>query len=50
MTGSATDAGLDGSKLAAATNSIVAVIQYRLGAVSQHIHRLYNTIRGLTAP
>ncbi|EIW60289.1 alpha/beta-hydrolase [Trametes versicolor FP-101664 SS1] len=33
VTGSATDAGLDGSKLAAATNSIVAVIQYRLGAL-----------------
>ncbi|KAH9857214.1 alpha/beta-hydrolase [Lenzites betulinus] len=31
--GSATDAGLDGSSLAAATNSIVAVIQYRLGAL-----------------
>ncbi|KAI8989742.1 alpha/beta-hydrolase [Trametes punicea] len=33
VTGSASDAGLDGSKLAAATNSIVAVIQYRLGAL-----------------
>ncbi|OSD08536.1 alpha/beta-hydrolase [Trametes coccinea BRFM310] len=33
VTGSATDAGLDGSQLAAATNSIVAVIQYRLGAL-----------------
>ena len=32
--GSATDPGLDGSKLAIATNSIVAVTQYRLGAVS----------------
>ncbi|KAI0748574.1 alpha/beta-hydrolase [Daedaleopsis nitida] len=31
--GSATGPGLDGSKLAAATNSIVAVIQYRLGAL-----------------
>ncbi|KAJ6541458.1 alpha/beta-hydrolase [Mycena capillaripes] len=31
--GSATGAGLDGSKLAIATNSIVAVIQYRLGAL-----------------
>ncbi|KAH9945835.1 alpha/beta-hydrolase [Epithele typhae] len=31
--GSATAAGLDGSNLAAATNSIVAVIQYRLGAL-----------------
>ncbi|KAI0053905.1 alpha/beta-hydrolase [Auriscalpium vulgare] len=31
--GSATDAGLDGSALAKATNSIVAVIQYRLGAL-----------------
>ncbi|KAJ3569960.1 hypothetical protein NP233_g4720 [Leucocoprinus birnbaumii] len=33
ITGSATAAGLDGSKLAIATNSIVAVIQYRLGAL-----------------
>jgi carboxylesterase type B len=32
--GSATGPGLDGSKLAAATNAIVAVIQYRLGGVS----------------
>lgn len=32
--GSAGAPGLDGSKLAAATNSIVAVIQYRLGVVS----------------
>ncbi|KAJ7122106.1 Alpha/Beta hydrolase protein [Mycena epipterygia] len=31
--GSATFPGLDGSKLAIATNSIVAVIQYRLGAL-----------------
>ncbi|KAF8621887.1 hypothetical protein AX15_007440 [Amanita polypyramis BW_CC] len=31
--GSATDAGLNGSKLAVATNSIVAVIQHRLGAL-----------------
>ncbi|KAJ7045291.1 alpha beta-hydrolase [Mycena alexandri] len=31
--GSATGAGLDGSQLAVATNSIVAVIQYRLGAL-----------------
>jgi carboxylesterase type B len=31
--GSATDPGLDGSALAVATNSIVAVIQYRLGAL-----------------
>lgn len=31
--GSANGPGLDGSKLATATNSIVAVIQYRLGAV-----------------
>ncbi|OBZ69107.1 Para-nitrobenzyl esterase [Grifola frondosa] len=30
--GSATGPGLDGSALAAATNSIVAVVQYRLGA------------------
>jgi carboxylesterase type B len=34
--GSATDPGLDGSKLAVATNSIVAVIQYRMGGVSFH--------------
>lgn len=33
ITGSATGPGLDGSKLAAATNSIVVVIQYRLGGV-----------------
>lgn len=32
--GSANADGLDGSALALATNSIVAVIQYRLGAVS----------------
>ncbi|KAJ3836843.1 alpha/beta-hydrolase [Lentinula raphanica] len=31
--GSATDAGLDGSNLALATQSIVVVIQYRLGAL-----------------
>ncbi|KAJ3744994.1 alpha/beta-hydrolase [Lentinula detonsa] len=31
--GSATDAGLDGSNLAIATQSIVVVIQYRLGAL-----------------
>ncbi|KAF9566309.1 alpha/beta-hydrolase, partial [Agrocybe pediades] len=31
--GSATGPGLDGSKLAIATNSIVAVVQYRLGAL-----------------
>lgn len=31
--GSATGPGLDGSDLAAATNSIVAVVQYRLGAL-----------------
>lgn len=31
--GSATGPGLDGSKLAIATGSIVAVVQYRLGAV-----------------
>ncbi|KAF9454611.1 hypothetical protein P691DRAFT_806774 [Macrolepiota fuliginosa MF-IS2] len=31
--GSASAAGLDGSALATATNSIVAVVQYRLGAV-----------------
>ncbi|KAJ3515728.1 hypothetical protein NLJ89_g1571 [Agrocybe chaxingu] len=32
VVGSATGVGLDGSKLAIATNSIVAVVQYRLGA------------------
>lgn len=34
--GSATAPGLDGSNLAAATNSIVAVVQYRLGVVGQY--------------
>jgi len=33
VVGSATGPGLDGSKLAIATNSIVAVVQYRLGAL-----------------
>ncbi|KAJ6514846.1 alpha/beta-hydrolase [Mycena vitilis] len=33
IAGSATGPGLDGSKLAIATNSIVAVMQYRLGAL-----------------
>ncbi|KAF9227728.1 alpha/beta-hydrolase [Gyrodon lividus] len=33
MVGSATNPGLDGSNLAEATNSIVAIIQYRLGAL-----------------
>ncbi|KAF8077781.1 alpha/beta-hydrolase [Lyophyllum atratum] len=33
VAGSATGQGLDGSKLAVATNSIVAVVQYRLGAL-----------------
>ncbi|KAJ7633008.1 alpha/beta-hydrolase [Roridomyces roridus] len=33
VAGSATGPGLDGSKLAIATNSIVAVMQYRLGAL-----------------
>jgi carboxylesterase type B len=33
IVGSATGAGLDGSNLAIATNSIVAVVQYRLGAL-----------------
>ncbi|KAG5637762.1 hypothetical protein H0H81_003329 [Sphagnurus paluster] len=33
VVGSATGPGLDGSKLAVATNSIVAVVQYRLGAL-----------------
>lgn len=36
--GSATGAGLDSSKLAVATNSIVVVVQYRLGAVSMLNH------------
>ena len=34
IVGSATSPVLDGSKLALATNSIVAVVQHRLGAVS----------------
>jgi carboxylesterase type B len=34
VVGGATDPGLDGSALATATNAIVAVVQYRLGAVS----------------
>jgi carboxylesterase type B len=34
IAGGATRPGLDGSRLATATGSIVAVIQYRLGAVS----------------
>ncbi|TFK54644.1 alpha/beta-hydrolase [Heliocybe sulcata] len=33
IVGSATGPGLDGSSLASATNSIVAVVQYRLGAL-----------------
>ncbi|EMD38209.1 hypothetical protein CERSUDRAFT_113358 [Gelatoporia subvermispora B] len=33
IVGSATDPGLDGSALAAATESVVAVVQYRLGAL-----------------
>ncbi|TFK30055.1 crystal protein [Coprinopsis marcescibilis] len=33
VVGSATEAGLDGSKLALATGSIVVVVQYRLGAL-----------------
>lgn len=33
ISGSASAAGLDGSSLAVATNSIVAVVQYRLGAL-----------------
>ncbi|KAG6898273.1 hypothetical protein C0992_000718 [Termitomyces sp. T32_za158] len=37
IVGSATGPGLDGSKLAVATNSIVAVVQYRLGAVRSMI-------------
>lgn len=32
--GSASGPGLDGSNLAVASNAIVAVVQYRLGAVS----------------
>jgi len=35
LAGSATDPGLDGSKLAVATDSLVVVLQYRLGAVCQ---------------
>jgi len=41
MVGSATGPGLDGSALALATNSIVAVIQYRLGAVSFCLNPLH---------
>ncbi|KAF8985940.1 Alpha/Beta hydrolase protein [Cyathus striatus] len=37
VVGSASDPGLDGSKLAIQTNSIVAVIQYRLGAVTRFL-------------
>jgi len=32
--GSASAAELDGSSLAMATNSIISIVQYRLGAVS----------------
>lgn len=39
MTGSASDAGLDGSKLALATNANVVIIQYRLGAVCDTLTR-----------
>ncbi|KZS89997.1 alpha/beta-hydrolase [Sistotremastrum niveocremeum HHB9708] len=35
IAGSASDPALDGTSLAASTNSIVAVVQYRLGAVSR---------------
>ena len=34
--GSASNPGLDGSSLAKATNSVVAVVQYRLGVVCLH--------------
>ncbi len=44
--GSATGPGLDGSNLAAATQSVVAVIQYRLGAVS-NITVLYLSCSGI---
>ena len=40
IVGSATAPGLDGSNLAIATNSIVAVVQYRLGAVSMTFRNL----------
>jgi len=39
ITGSATNTGLDGSNLAVATNSIVAVIQYRLGVVRDYLNK-----------
>jgi carboxylesterase type B len=54
--GSATAAGLDGSKLAVATNSIVAVVQYRLGGVCTSVPsrchtRTYRTSQlGFLAP
>ena len=55
IVGSATDPATDGSKLALATNSIVAVMQYRLGAVSTcgylEFHYLLTTIQlGFMAP
>ena len=43
IVGSATGPGLDGSKLAIATNSIVAVMQYRLGAVRLTLSSTYLT-------
>jgi carboxylesterase type B len=42
IVGSASDPGLNGSALAVATKSIVAVPQYRLGAVSHKIFRLFS--------
>ena len=47
ISGSATGPGLDGTNLAKATNSIVAVVQYRLGAVSQFRACLFVILRRL---
>lgn len=45
VAGGATDPGLNGSKLAAATGCIVAVVQYRLGAVCHlPFHLLVNML------
>ena len=44
VVGSATGPGLDGSKLAIATQSIVAVVQYRLGAVCHTVQVHFNCI------
>jgi hypothetical protein len=46
MVGSATGAGLDGAALAKATNSIVVVLQYRLGVVSDPIASAYTQLTG----